>query len=104
MSSSSRNVFDNLPGPSRIAETLVSDPKNLGGGYQDSFPALFPGYHILKKCFGTLGELRVLLDGLSEHRRRKILIASQRGACLSLENLETEWQRCVRSPPQPCSA
>jgi hypothetical protein len=87
-------MFNNLPGPSSIAETLVSGVRALGE-YQDSYPALFPGYHTLKKCFETLEEIRRLFDGLSEHRQRKILTASQRGVCLSMESLEMQWEMCV---------
>ena len=79
-------MLRNLPGPSSIAETL---------------PALFPGYHTLKKCFETLQEIRALVDGLSEHRRRKILTASQRGTCLPLESLELDLERCIRPRPNP---
>ncbi|KAH9031617.1 hypothetical protein EDB85DRAFT_1324407 [Lactarius pseudohatsudake] len=92
-SPSSWNVFDNFPGPSSIAETLVSRTKGLGGEYQASYPTLFPSYHTLKKCFETLQVIRTLLDGLSEHRQRKIMIASQQGACLPLGSLEMEWER-----------
>lgn len=87
-------MFDDLSGPSSMAETLVFGAKALGGEYQDSYPALFPGYHTLKKCFEALQEIKALLDGLSEHRRRKILDHSQRGRCLPLESLEMEWERC----------
>jgi len=96
-SSSSLNMFDNLPGPSSIAdsETLVSGVKAIGGKYQALYPALFPRYRALQRCFEKLQEIRGLLDGLSEHRRRKIQIASQRGACFSLEDLELELNRLV---------
>lgn len=87
-------MFNNLPGPSSIVETLVSGAKSLSE-YQDSFQALFPGFHTLKKCFEMLEEIRRLLEGLSEHRRRKIQIASQRGVCLSVGNLEMQWEMCV---------
>ncbi|KAH9026728.1 hypothetical protein EDB85DRAFT_1893260 [Lactarius pseudohatsudake] len=92
MASSSWNTSDNLPGPSSIAEALVSSA-NLGGKYQASYPALFPGYHTLKKCLEKLQEIKALLDGLSEHRRRKIMTASQQGSCISLESLEMELER-----------
>jgi hypothetical protein len=77
-------MFDNLPGSSSIAENL---------------PSFFPGYHTLKQCFEKLQEIQELLNGLSEHRRRKILSASQAGKCLSLESLEMELDRCIRPHP-----
>ncbi|KAH8976631.1 hypothetical protein EDB86DRAFT_1652206 [Lactarius hatsudake] len=78
----------NLPGPENIAETL---------------PALFPGYHALKNCSETLQKIRELFDGLSEHRRRKILTASQRGACLPLESLELDLERLVDNYRDLCT-
>lgn len=61
----------------------------------ETFSALFPGHRNLTKSFEMLRELKALLDGLSEHRRRKILIASQlSGASFPpLESLEMEWDR-----------
>ena len=98
-------MFDNLPGPSSITETLVSGAKAIGGEDRALYPTLFPGYHTLQKCSKVLQEIRALLDGLSEHRRRKIQIASQRGACFSLQDLERELDRCIRPNPDrsPCS-
>jgi len=94
-------MFDNLPDPSSITETLVSGAKALSGEYRSLYPALFPAHHTLQKCFEKLQEIRALLDGLSEHRRRKIQIASQRGACLPLEYqyLEPELNKCVLPNP-----
>jgi hypothetical protein len=86
-------MFNNIPGPSSIAETLVSGAKAIGG--ESLYPILFPGHQILQKCFEGLQEIRGLLDGLSEHRRRKILTASQRGACLPLESLELDLDRYI---------
>ncbi len=85
-------MFDNLPGPSIIAETLASGAKAISGEYH----TLFPAYHTLQKCFETLQEIKALLDGLSEHRRCKILNASERGVCLPLESLELDLDRCIR--------
>jgi len=99
MTSSSWNMFDSLPGPSSITETLVSGAKALSGEYQSLYPALFPTHHTLKKCFERLQEIRALLDGLSEHRRHKIQIASQRGACCSLQDLELELDKCICPNP-----
>ena len=76
-------MFTSLPGLSKIAETL---------------PSLFPGYHSLKKCHEKLLEIQGLFEGLSEHRRLKILTHSKAGKCHSLESLEFEWHRCVRPP------
>ncbi|KAF8267528.1 hypothetical protein EI94DRAFT_1700915 [Lactarius quietus] len=86
-------MFNNLPGPSSIVETVVSGTKALTEKYEARYPAVFPAYHTLKKCYEKLQEIRALLDGLSEARRRKIQIASKRGACLSLEDHEGEWTR-----------
>jgi hypothetical protein len=68
---------------------------SLTGSYsiEETFPGLFPGHQTLKKCFEKLQEIQELLNGLSEHRRRKILTLSQAGKCLSLESLEMEWER-----------
>jgi len=89
------NMFNNLPGPSSIVETVVSGTKALTEKYEARYPAVFPAYHTLKKCYEKLQEIRALLDGLSEARRRKIQIASKRGACLSLEDHEGEWTRLM---------
>lgn len=61
--------------------------------YQALSPARSPGYHTLHKCFDALQKIRALLNGLSEARRRKIQIASQRGTCFSLQDLELELDR-----------
>lgn len=65
--------------------------------YQVLFPARSTGYHILHKCFETLQQLSALINGLSEHRRRKIQMAYQRGGrrVLSVEDLELELDRCT---------
>jgi len=84
-------MFNNLPRLSRIVETFVSGAKAISGEYQ----ALFPAYHTLQQCYEKLQEAKALLDGLSEDRRRKIQIASQRRACLSLEDLEMELDRLI---------
>ncbi|KAI9428514.1 hypothetical protein H4582DRAFT_2044443 [Lactarius indigo] len=86
-------MFNNLPGPSIIADTLASGAKAISGEYH----TLFPAYHTLQKCSETLQDIRALLDGISQHRRRKIQNASERGFCLSLESLELELDRCIRS-------
>ncbi|KAH9074214.1 hypothetical protein EDB83DRAFT_2355453 [Lactarius deliciosus] len=93
--SSSWNMFDNLPGPSIIMETLVSGAKALGEEYQSLHPTIFPAYHSLQRCSEKLQEIKELLAGISEHRRRKIQIASQQGVCLSLESLELDLERLV---------
>jgi hypothetical protein len=95
MSSSSWNMFDNFPGASSITENLASGAKTLTREYQSIYPTLFPAHHALQKCFEKLQEIRGLLEGLSEHRRRKIQIASQRGHCLPLESLELDLERCI---------
>jgi hypothetical protein len=65
--------------------------------YQALSPAPSPGYHTLRQSFDALQRVRALLDGLSEARRRKIQIASQRGTCFSLQDLELELDRCTLS-------
>ena len=74
-------MFNNRPGSFSIAENL---------------PSFFPGYHTIKQCFEQLQEIQKLFNGLSEHRRRKILVHSQAGKCLSLESLEMELDRYIR--------
>lgn len=93
MSSLSWNMFDNLPGPSSITENLASGAKVLSREYEAFHQTLFPGYHALQKCSESLQEIKGLLEGLSEHRRRKIQLASKRGVCLSLESLELDLER-----------
>ena len=53
----------------------------------------------LRKTFEKLQEIKALINGLSDRRRGKILIAAQSGACHSLEDLELDLDRCV--PPNP---
>lgn len=65
----------------------------------DNYKAFSSPYDTLRKTFEKLQEIKALISGLSEHRRRKISIAAQSGACHSLEDLELDLDRCV--PPNP---
>lgn len=100
--SSSRNpgVFDNDSSPSNEAGSLLSRAW-IGA---DSYKTIFRPYDTLRKTFEALQEIKALLDGLSEQRRRKIAIAAQSGACHSLESLELELDRCVPPNPDCCLA
>lgn len=59
------------------------------------YKAYLSPYYTLQKCFEKLQDIKALIDGLSEHRRRKILIAAQSGACHSLGDIELELDRLV---------
>ena len=92
-------MSNNLPRPSRVAETFASGAALINAEYQSLYPALFPGYSTLQKCAKALQDIRALIDGISDHRRQKIQMAARRGTCLDMENLEMELDRCTSPIP-----
>ena len=92
MFSSVQNTVSNVVGSSRerVANAIVSPFSMITAYRHDSSP-----HPILQKCLHKLEYLQGALDRISDHRRRKIETAAQRGTCKHLRDIEFELDRYV---------
>ncbi|KAI0250604.1 hypothetical protein BJV78DRAFT_1217256 [Lactifluus subvellereus] len=77
--------------PSLIAKAIVSRAATI---VNEHTTYLSP-YSTFQECWKTLEHIRVLINGISPERRRKIQIAAERGACKHLRDLELELESLV---------
>jgi len=92
MFSSVQNTLSNIVGPSgeHIANAIISPFSTIIAYRHDSSP-----HTILQQCLHKLEYLQVVLDGISDERRRKIETAAQRRTCKHLRDIEFELDRYV---------
>ena len=83
-------------GPSLVAKAIVSRAATI---VKEHTSYLSP-YSTFQECWKTLEHIQVLINEISPERRRKIQIATERGACKhDLPDLELELERYI-SPHQ----